>query len=333
MFPSKEVGKVFNKYFINFGFDSELNETNTALAKHYKVKGYPTLLFLNPDGSVKWETNHFGAMEPDKFARIGRIAIGKEKKTWEWYQRQYRKGNRKTQFLKDYILARMNAIKYYATEELNWELAMSYPEKKLFSEENQKFIIGQARWKNKFMDFIIENRSMMTLLNDPKMEKQLVRTLIMMAHTPEEKEAAERGVSFSFPTYFAQIKEYADIDQLRFKGDNLNYLIKLFEAKEKYNEEPPMMNFMVPMAVRQLNKIPEGLAKKCLPYIKKDGIDKDISSLSSYVKILWFCGDKKQAQELANKYGDKLIKEVEGKRKYAANIELVKTIQKGELPK
>ena len=55
MFPSKEVGKVFNKYFINFGFDAKKTKENRELAKHYKVKGFPTLLFINPDGSVKWE--------------------------------------------------------------------------------------------------------------------------------------------------------------------------------------------------------------------------------------------------------------------------------------
>ena len=48
VFPSKEVGKVFNKYFINFGFDAEKTKENRELAKHYKVKGFPTLLFINP---------------------------------------------------------------------------------------------------------------------------------------------------------------------------------------------------------------------------------------------------------------------------------------------
>lgn len=51
VFPRPEVGKVFNARFVNLKMDMEKGE-GVDVAKRYGVKAYPTLLVLNPDGSV-----------------------------------------------------------------------------------------------------------------------------------------------------------------------------------------------------------------------------------------------------------------------------------------
>lgn len=50
-YPDPKVGKYFNFRFINVMKDGERGE-GYELAKHYKVRSYPTLLFLTPDGEV-----------------------------------------------------------------------------------------------------------------------------------------------------------------------------------------------------------------------------------------------------------------------------------------
>ncbi|HLP54511.1 MAG TPA: thioredoxin family protein [Fluviicola sp.] len=51
-FQSDEVGKVFNKKFINLKIDAETDADGPDLAKKYSVTAYPTLLFINGEGKL-----------------------------------------------------------------------------------------------------------------------------------------------------------------------------------------------------------------------------------------------------------------------------------------
>jgi len=51
-FTDKEVGQYFNATFINVALDGEKGE-GKRLVQQYAVRGYPTLLFISPDGIVR----------------------------------------------------------------------------------------------------------------------------------------------------------------------------------------------------------------------------------------------------------------------------------------
>lgn len=51
-FTDKEVGEYFNANFINAAFDGEKDE-GRKLVEQYSLHSYPTMLFMNPDGSVR----------------------------------------------------------------------------------------------------------------------------------------------------------------------------------------------------------------------------------------------------------------------------------------
>lgn len=51
-FTDEEVGKYFNDNFINVTVDAERGEGRT-LASQYEIRAYPTLLFVNADGTVR----------------------------------------------------------------------------------------------------------------------------------------------------------------------------------------------------------------------------------------------------------------------------------------
>jgi thioredoxin 1 len=53
-FTDKEVGNYFNTHFINIAVDGETAE-GKKLREQYEVRSYPTMLFINPDGSIKEE--------------------------------------------------------------------------------------------------------------------------------------------------------------------------------------------------------------------------------------------------------------------------------------
>ena len=50
-FANQEVGKYFNEIFVNVAFNGEDGE-GIELARKYGINSYPTLLFINSDGSI-----------------------------------------------------------------------------------------------------------------------------------------------------------------------------------------------------------------------------------------------------------------------------------------
>jgi len=74
VFTDIEVGKLYNSTFINVAVDGEKGD-GIELAKKYGVKGYPTFVFLNPDGSLVYQTS--GYHNPEKFFELGKNAISK----------------------------------------------------------------------------------------------------------------------------------------------------------------------------------------------------------------------------------------------------------------
>lgn len=53
-FTDKEVGEFFNANFINAAYDGEKGE-GAKLKERYAIHSYPTMLFINPDGSIRKE--------------------------------------------------------------------------------------------------------------------------------------------------------------------------------------------------------------------------------------------------------------------------------------
>jgi len=73
-FSNEEVGTFYNEKFINYAIDGELGE-GPELAKKYKVSGYPTLLFIRPDGSVLTSTAGYHNVE--QFLELGNSVSSK----------------------------------------------------------------------------------------------------------------------------------------------------------------------------------------------------------------------------------------------------------------
>lgn len=71
VFTNPEVAKLYNASFINVSVDGEKGE-GIQLAKKYGVKGYPTFVFLNPDGSLAFQT--YGYHKPEEFLELAKKA-------------------------------------------------------------------------------------------------------------------------------------------------------------------------------------------------------------------------------------------------------------------
>ncbi|MCT4586371.1 MAG: thioredoxin family protein [Carboxylicivirga sp.] len=75
-FPDAKVGEFFNKNFVNYAVDAEKGE-GVKLAKKYRVRGYPTLLFINGKGEVVKETAGFH--NPDQIIQLAKAVVAESK--------------------------------------------------------------------------------------------------------------------------------------------------------------------------------------------------------------------------------------------------------------
>lgn len=99
VFTDGEVGAYFNEKFVNCKIDAEKGE-GPELAKKYKIKGYPSMFFLNPDGSAVHMI--LGAKDKDAFLEEAR-GLGKASKYGGMMKmkEEFEEGRSDEQFLKD----------------------------------------------------------------------------------------------------------------------------------------------------------------------------------------------------------------------------------------
>ncbi len=124
VFPQEKVGTFFNENFINVKIDMEKGE-GIGLAKLYKVRAYPTLLFVNGDGELIHSA--VGYRDADELIELGSMALNPETQ-FATLQKRYESGDKEPDFVKKYALelahrydidAENVAEEYMATQE-NW---------------------------------------------------------------------------------------------------------------------------------------------------------------------------------------------------------------------
>lgn len=103
IFPMDEAGKKYNAAFVNYKIDAEKGE-GIALAKQYKVEGYPTNLFIDPNNQdVVYRV--MGSCEIDEFLNRADVALLEHKDPMKWadYEQQLAKGKKDKAFLLAYM--------------------------------------------------------------------------------------------------------------------------------------------------------------------------------------------------------------------------------------
>jgi len=102
----RSVGDLINTHFVSYKMNSEKAE-GPDFVKHYRIKGYPTLLFIDPKGTLFYR---FTGAPGDTtfFLQLVNEALKEyhaSKSLIMWHQ-EYEAGNRDTGFLRKYILER-----------------------------------------------------------------------------------------------------------------------------------------------------------------------------------------------------------------------------------
>ncbi|KAB7731414.1 DUF255 domain-containing protein [Rudanella paleaurantiibacter] len=102
-FPNPRVASRMNEHFVNYKLDAEKGD-GQSIAKRYGVQGYPTSLFLTPDGKLLHRAIGYNGI--DKFLAEAQKAISdaKEARTMAIWNAEYDRGERSAKFLRGMLL-------------------------------------------------------------------------------------------------------------------------------------------------------------------------------------------------------------------------------------
>lgn len=102
-FPNPRVAARMNEHFVNYKLDAEKGD-GQSIAKRYGVQGYPTSLFLTPDGKLLHRAIGYNGI--DKFLAEAQKAISdaKEARTMAIWNAEYDRGERSAKFLRGMLL-------------------------------------------------------------------------------------------------------------------------------------------------------------------------------------------------------------------------------------
>lgn len=131
VFPDPKVGAFYNDHFINFAMDME-TQAGKKFGMKYPVSAYPTLIFINPSGSIVLKS--VGGKDIVRFLALGESAIQADDRS-ELYGEMYTKGRRDFEFMVKYIKALNRANKpssKVAYDYLNSNSEISAEQKAIF---------------------------------------------------------------------------------------------------------------------------------------------------------------------------------------------------------
>ncbi|RQO30946.1 hypothetical protein DBR32_09560 [Taibaiella sp. KBW10] len=258
-FPTKEAGDKYNTHFVNYKIDAEKGE-GIGVAKKYKVEGYPTNLFIRPDGSIVY--TKMGMSDLNAFLENADIALAEQKDPlkWEDYVVKLKKGNSDKTFITQY-LQKAERLGKNSDEAINIYVAKYINQQKI-SDEDLNFLLDNTH--------TVDNKAFP----------------ILAAHA-DQVDALRKNIAPNFFTYYTQNLYNSTADKLgknkeenRFEelmkpligkysklpeSDLLFYKGKFYEAM---GDEAKMNAFMKEKANYYTNKSDQAYDKE--NYIRKE---------------------------------------------------------------
>lgn len=152
VFTDSAVGSFYNDHFINLKLDMEKGAGLVA-AKKYQVRGYPSFLYINPDGILLHQG--IGYQPADRFIRLGETALDPNKQL-PALEARYGEGDRSEQLLYNYTNALLEA-----GDERAKKIGKQYldTQESWITRKNME-IIGQlvSEYQDPYYNFIVDKR-------------------------------------------------------------------------------------------------------------------------------------------------------------------------------
>ena len=307
IFTRDEVADFYNENFICVHFDMEKDE-GIILAKRYKVKAYPSLLFIDGEGR---DVHRFvGAPKyPHEFIRIGEIALNPTERL-AYFQDHYDNGNLEGEFILKYLnklttayIPRDPIIKKYfdtqhdsqLTTRANWEI-IYYHVNKINSREFKYLLNNQKDYKVLYNEDSVNNKIYTTFL------QQAYKLIYSREFEPEKYESLKNKIRKADFALGEQLIITADLQYYSRYNKWKDYTELAYNNVDKfYLEDHNTLNNIAWNVCQNTNK--KEYLNKAEEWAKKS-VELNSKSFNNdtYAAILYKVGKKEEAikqQELA----------------------------------
>jgi len=237
VFPEAEVGHLYNAKFVNVQIDMEKGE-GPDLAQKYNIFVYPTLLFLNPDGSLVHRSAGF--KDAADFIDLGKTALDPSKRISS-LKKRFAKGDRQPEFLKAYTAVLFTAYdgshapiaKAYMNTQDNWA-----------SKDNMEFIFTYVNETNSpIFDHLVNNRDLYFDQFGQQNVTAKIQTLIYNSlNDSKEKSSLEQIDELYlkiYPERAEQLSAAFRITYYRQAGDRENFAKSAIHYYKKFSSTDP----------------------------------------------------------------------------------------------
>ncbi len=183
IFPQKEVGDYFNANFVSFRMDMEKGE-GIEFRKKYKIRAYPTLLFIDSLGNLVHQG--VGAMKAEKLIELGKDALNPEKRLKELTER-YENGERDTPFIQKYLEVASGA--YIDVKECADWFFYTQSDEDLMTKENIELITHLVQnTDHRCFKFLVKNQDECQKLTEKDLGKYIENVFYRKLYIAERKD-------------------------------------------------------------------------------------------------------------------------------------------------
>lgn len=301
VFTAAEVGKFYNKHFVNIKVDMEKGE-GPELAGKYRVSSYPTLLFIDSKGEVVHSGK--GGRPIDQFIGLGKEALGKNDKSGE-FEKEYEAGKREPTLLRAYAYALLNSAKpslKVANEYVKSQENMSTP-------ENLEFLFDfSIESDSKIFELALQNKTAITKLKSDDLFSEKVREACdaTVDKAIEFKlkslvEEAKNNMKAANPSFFKEYSLLADIKYTSGVGEMEEYgsLTDKYLSKYAAKDAPTLHRYALSFL---LNTDEKKLLEKAEKWAKQaTALDYNQQYLKTHAGLLQKLGRTEDAEKLIKK--------------------------------
>lgn len=320
VFTNDTVADFYNENFINVKMDMEKGE-GIELAKKWKIRAYPTLIYFTPDGELMHQS--CGARNVQEFVALGADALNPEKQIGTLVKK-YEEGDRSTDFLVEYL--RKLADAYMDGEAVAKEYFNTQKEEELLNEQNWEIISTNVNDINsREFRFLEKNQAQFEQLYgakevEDKMQQVYVNLLYGGLSQNDGKAYEESKKQLLSKKNKAAEKSVlmVEVRLAEQKKDWKSYMKMVDRYITNYEKENGMLLNSVAWNVYE-NITDKKQLTKALGWAKKSvSLNENVYNIDTYAHLLYALGkqneaieQEKRAIELAKSENDPILEELE----------------------
>lgn len=299
VFPEASVASFYNKMFINVKMDME-NGEGVNLAKQYNVNVFPTLMFINAEGTLVHRSA--GYHNIDQFIELGTEALDPTKQL-SALKTRFEQGERDPDFLLNYTMAafqthdgsHMPVAEAYMQSQKDWD-----------TEENKKFIfnfVGSA--DSEMFNYLVDHQEAFVEMYGQRAVSGKIQELIYgeIQDSKDESSLAQvdRLFARAYPEKAAELSSRFRLSFYRQAGDRENYAKAAIKHYKEYPSDDHEELNETAWTFFRITRDKKLLKQACKWAKKSIKIDSNYFNHDTLASLYYGLGKKRKARKTAKK--------------------------------